>query len=70
MDYAQCNTSDIAYGNDSRSVHRNITDCYIDSGADIDIYPKNFGSICVHSIIVAVDGTKNAGDDARNFRSA
>ena len=63
MDNDKRNTSHTSYSNDCRITHRNITDSYINTGADINIYPENFSRIPVHNIIVAVDKPENASDD-------
>lgn len=62
--------ADIANSDDNRTIHRNSTDGYIDSGADVNIYPKDFGRVLVHNITISVDEPENVSDDTRDFRSA
>lgn len=64
MDNDKCYASDIACCNDSRIVHWNTSDSYIDSGTDTDIHSENFGCICMYSVIVSMDRSENARNDA------
>ena len=70
MDNDFCYASDFACGYGNRTVHRNFADSDINSGADIDIYPENFGGLPLHSAVIAVDRSANARNDPRNFRPA
>lgn len=70
MDNDFCYASDSACCDDYRTVHRNFADSYINSGADVDIHPENFGCLPVHCAFVPVDRPANARNDPRNFRPA
>lgn len=59
----------IINGYDNRTFHRNFTDSYINTGTDFNIYPENFSRVFVHSLIIALDRSKNAGNDKGNFRT-
>ena len=55
---------------DNRTFNRNFADRDFDSGTDFDFYPENSCRVPVHSSIIAVDKPENAGNDARDFRTA
>ena len=62
--------SDSAYSHGNRAFNRNFANRDFDSGTDFDFYPENSRRVPVHSFIIAVDKPENAGNDARDFRTA
>ena len=59
-----------AYGYDNRTFNRNFADRDFDTGTDFNFYPENPCRVLVHSSVIAVDKPENAGNDARDFRTA
>lgn len=70
MDNAFCYIADFINCNDYRLVNRHTSDGNFNSGADPNIYPENLSRILVHSLIIALDQSKNAGNDPRDIRTA
>ena len=63
MDNAFCYPADLINCNDYRPVDRHTSDGNFNSGADVNIYPENFSRVPVHSLIIALDKSKNARHD-------